>query len=105
MIYLLRLSVVQGGMSGYWKGKEWNGWTLGIPCILETARVSHETTWEMRVCKQMVYDNIYLFQFSRRSEVQSLLMILRVTISVKRALIPSVRRHGDAIGDHRDTEI
>lgn len=32
------------GMAGY----------LGIPCILETVCVSHETTWEMRVCKEMI---------------------------------------------------
>ena len=25
-------------------GMERNGWTLGIPCILETVRVSGETT-------------------------------------------------------------
>lgn len=41
------------GMSGYWKWKGTAG-HLGIPCILETECVSHETTWEMRVCKKMV---------------------------------------------------
>jgi len=61
--------------------------------------VSHETTWEMRVCKQMVYDNIYLFQLSRRFEVQCLLIVLRIL-----ALMPPVRRHGEAAVDHRDTD-
>ena len=50
VIYLLRLSVVQEDR--YLDvGMERNGWTLGIPCILETVRVSYGTTWEMRVCK------------------------------------------------------
>lgn len=61
LIYILTFCDLFAAFERCSRGIVWilerNGWTLGIPCILETVGVSHGTTWEMRVCKQMVYDN------------------------------------------------